>query len=1115
MKHCSIHGMAAVLTASMFALSPLAKGQTTAGAQLVGQNGWNMHPLFTVGENINGYTPPGILDGMGSLRTGPNTLKVFVNHELVGTAGYAYVLGNGTALRGARVSAFDLDLTTKQVTSAALAYHTIVDRSGNVVTSGTQINEGTDVFAGADRLCSSSLFGSGTYGLVDDLYFTGEETSNGQLFVLDVANSTLHCAPWLGRAAWENVTMLDAGDPGKVAVLIGDDTQGAPLYLYIGQKNHLGDNSLLDRNGLAYGTLYVWVANSGALSAQDFNGTGNVSEGRFEPIEHYNSALAGTLGYDALGFASQTTQYALASALGAFQFARPEDLSTNPVNGSQAVFTSTGRGSVYPADNWGTTYILDLDIQLLTANVSILYSGDDAGAGQFAGPDFGPRSVDNLDWADNGLIYINEDPSVQVGTFGGASGVEASVWELNPVSGKAVRVAVMHRSAALPVGQTDPNAASFGTWESSGIIDISKEVGDPDTTWLVVDVQAAGVTGGAITAQDLVSGGQLLLMSAAHRSVTAAESMVQGLNDWQAKPIFTIGESVRGYVPTGIFDGIGVQDLGNGLRRAFVNSELGSDRGTLYTLANGLAIKGARIHAFDIDPNGLTVVDAKLAYDRIYDRQGFLASGATQVNEGTSNVNGIGRLCSGGFFAAGTFGLVDDMYIAGEEEDNGMAYVLDVNGRSLHAAPWLGRASFENVAFVESGNPDKVAVVIADDSEGAPLYLYVGDKDFYGNDSFLDRNGLAHGQLYAMKFNNTIITPQEFEGTGNLRNYRFVRIPYHRPFASANTPGYDAFGFATQAKQFELAYAKNCFRFSRPEDVHVNPENGSQIVLVSTGRGSLYPADDWGSTYIVNFDVTNLERVRGSIRVLYDGDDAGAGQFTHPDEGLRSPDNLVWAGDGYIYIQEDRSTSLNTFGGVSGIEASIWKVDAVSGIMERIAVMDRKAKLLPGQTDIDPNDLGDWETSGIVDVSGLFGAPAEEVHLLFDVQAHSVRGGIIDSAPLVEGGQLSLLIGPRQNAEANKSAARSQEQAAIASGAVEMEVFPVPVTDLLNIRMANAGDEPVHFTVFDINGRVAKTFTTTVGAGIVNTDVRALPSGIYLVQAVVGGTTRTVRFQKL
>jgi len=41
----------------------------------------------------------------------------------------------------------------------------------------------------------------------------------------------------MGLAAWENVTELNTGRTDKVAFLVGDDRAGAPLLLYVGDKN--------------------------------------------------------------------------------------------------------------------------------------------------------------------------------------------------------------------------------------------------------------------------------------------------------------------------------------------------------------------------------------------------------------------------------------------------------------------------------------------------------------------------------------------------------------------------------------------------------------------------------------------------------------------------------------------------------------------------------------------------------------------------------------------------------------------------------------------------------------------------------------------------------------
>jgi secreted PhoX family phosphatase len=324
----------------------------------------------------------------------------------------------------------------------------------------------------------------------------------------------------MGRAGWESVTELNTGVQDKVAFLIGDDRAGAPLLLYVGEKGEGPMNApdLLKRNGLAQGSLYVWVADEPSfIDPSDFNGTGSSATGRWEKIEHYDSDMAGMSGYDHLGFADQDTQDALAAAAGAFQFSRPEDVSTNPENGTQAVLASTGRGQLFDgADDWGTTYIIDTEFDAdgnpLTATASILYDGDDAGGGQFSDPDFGLRSPDNLDWADNGLIYIQEDRSTRNATFGGVSGEEASIWELDPVTGLIRRVAQINRDADLPDSQTDGDPTDLGDWESSGILDVSELFGQKPGSLFIFDVQAHSVRDGLIGDLELVEGGQLAFM---------------------------------------------------------------------------------------------------------------------------------------------------------------------------------------------------------------------------------------------------------------------------------------------------------------------------------------------------------------------------------------------------------------------------------------------------------------------------------------------------------------------------------------------------------------------------------------------------------------------------
>jgi 2',3'-cyclic-nucleotide 2'-phosphodiesterase / 3'-nucleotidase / 5'-nucleotidase len=485
--------------------------QTTGSPMVLGLGTWRNTPLFTVGETITGWTPPGLPDGLGARRNGHN-VEVFMNHEMGGDRGSIHFIENGTPLTGARVTRFTIDVETGEIQSAALAYDRIYDRAGMPVVSATQLNEGADTLSGLDKLCSAALFEAGSYNLIDDIFFTGEETMNGQLFALDVDRRDLWCVPWLGRAKFENVTLLLPPRKDQVAILIGDDTPAAPLYLYLGSKDHFNDGSFLDRNGLAHGVLHVFVAN-GPRSPQQFNGTGNRIKGRFLPIAHYNAALAGTPGHDQLGFAHQETQYALGNAAGMFRFSRPEDLATDPNVPTRAVLASTGHGLQFPADDWGTTYIIDVDFSDLSVDLRILYDGDDAGGGQFAHPDLGLRNPDNLTWASDGHIYVQEDRSTLINAFGGTGGKEVSIWQIHPVTGHILRVAMVDRTASLPEGQFDNAPHDLGNWETSGIIDISDLLNAPPSEiWLLYTVQAHSIRGGAIANDNLIEGGQLLLL---------------------------------------------------------------------------------------------------------------------------------------------------------------------------------------------------------------------------------------------------------------------------------------------------------------------------------------------------------------------------------------------------------------------------------------------------------------------------------------------------------------------------------------------------------------------------------------------------------------------------
>ncbi len=100
--------------------------------------------------------------------------------------------------------------------------------------------------------------------------------------------------------------------------------------------------------------------------------------------------------------------------------------------------------------------------------------------------------------------------------------------------------------------------------------------------------------------------------------------------------------------------------------------------------------------------------------------------------------------------------------------------------------------------------------------------------------------------------------------------------------------------------------------------------------------------------------------------------------------------------------------------------------------LERIANIDRSVVLDPSTAgvpvDQDAGDAGEWESSGILDVSGLFGEEAGTL-FLFDVEAHGIEDqddfntdSQITDFDLGEGGQLSFLIAPYRNPREHEGA---------------------------------------------------------------------------------------------
>lgn len=498
--------------------------------------------------------------------------------------------------------------------------------------------------------------------------------------------------------------------------------------------------------------------------------------------------------------------------------------------------------------------------------------------------------------------------------------------------------------------------------------------------------------------------------------------------EFTATPLLTIGEGSvgnsfnvqnYGYEPIGLLDGMGAFLKDKSTVRVLANHEASSSRGCPYQIgASGPTVTGARISYFDIDRVTRQVVGAGPAVTRVYDRSGVVVTTAQQINELPSTnsgslTRGFDRFCSANLFLAGEYGLADTIFMTNEETSfafghpqGGSFWALDVATGELWACPDLGRGTWESATFVKAPRGNQVACLLADDFGAAPMYLYVGTKNKKGN--FLERNGLSGGQLYVWVADDGSIEPIDFNGTGTTKSGRFVPLNA-RDISKAGQAGHDAKGYKNDVTLRTEAQALGAFRFSRPEDVDTNPHDFRQAVFASTGNEAV-DGDLWGMTYRIDTRLAGVN-LKADFTIIADGNEV-------PDFTVRSPDNLAWGLDGFTYIQEDRAVDppAPPFGSLSLIEASMWAVHPFLYTTDRISIIDRSA-VPTNQIDGLPLDLGNWETSGVIDVTELFFVDGDQTLLLFNVQAHSIRaGGLIDggvaggnNSRLVEGGQLLFL----------------------------------------------------------------------------------------------------------
>ena len=441
-------------------------------------------------------------------------------------------------------------------------------------------------------------------------------------------------------------------------------------------------------------------------------------------------------------------------------------------------------------------------------------------------------------------------------------------------------------------------------------------------------------------------------------------------------PIISVGDTLpNGYRFDTLPDGLAVLPNGNGTVDVFVNHETSL---VPFPFTGNLATCTG--------PNCLSDFDnAQVSQLKLHQNSAGVLSGEFAL-PGSANFQ---RFCSS-FLADKSVGFQRPILFTNEEATDfvspppapawpadpanqrqaGLVVALDAINGKTYEIPGMGRMNHDNTIIVPGGWSQIVALT-SDDTFSAPssqLYMYLANSD---TDMLADQ-----GALYAFVSDNPAINDYGDLTSGMSISGHFIPVP--RDIAIGD-----------QTPLENWSNANNVFQFIRIEDLDFDKNNPRIVYFADTGEPRAVPDPTTGRLrrassgtqgpypngriFKAVFNASD-PMVLDSLSVLIDADAGGYGNFNVP----HNMDN-VGASKNSLMIQEDPGSHNSYNAGTPGAPtARIWMYNFATGALTVVAAVDQSA---------DPAArLGAWESSGVVDVSSVFGPGA----WLVDIQAHSI-----------------------------------------------------------------------------------------------------------------------------
>lgn len=502
----------------------------------------------------------------------------------------------------------------------------------------------------------------------------------------------------------------------------------------------------------------------------------------------------------------------------------------------------------------------------------------------------------------------------------------------------------------------------------------------------------------------------------------------------QFTAVLTAGDYIDNYRMSGLPDGMGAFDNGNGTFTLVMNHEISSSLGVVRAHGN----KGSYVSKWIIKKSDLTVMSGSDLIQNVY-----LWNGTSYTKYNATNVGSkatFNRFCSADLPAVSAFynsktglGTQERIFMNGEEsgsEGRGFAHIITGSeAGSTYELPYLGKFSWENsVACPNESN--KTIVVGTDDATPGQIYVYIGTKTNTGTD--IDKAGLNGGKLYGIA-----VTGLLTESSSNVpaENTAFTLADLgqvqNMTGSAINTASNNA----------------GVTNFLRPEDAAWDPANPSDLYFVTTNSFNS-PSRMWR----VRFTDINNPEMGGTVTAVLDGT-----------EGQRMLDNMTIDKFGHALLQEDVGNNVHN--------GKIWQYNIATDELIQVAKHDETRFLNGGANYL----TQDEESSGIFDAQEILGPGM----FLLNDQAHYSLGG-----ELVEGGQLLAFYNP-SSFMANPEVMVTGNGEEIRSGSIAPKTFDnsdfgsvkVKTTAQNMFEVSNHALGDLIVKAIEINGNHASEFT--------------------------------------